>query len=557
MRDLLKNSQNKRILDFQHLSSSDTKLLNEIAENLREQYTRFVDDCCKKYGDHPLFWATPFASRNIYNDGDTFLSLCRIFLAIEHLKKNDANEIITVFECERQIIKSMAKSDIQISTHEKRNLWHSLKRKLWNLFILACFCKQELTYMRQAGKNLFSLYTSHSIVITPCLSSSFNDYHYNDRYFNGITECKEIFFFPSLINNTGISSEKFIKLVRGCSNYKFLNVFAFLRIGDLPGILKYWKVVGKAKRGCFTLGGIDISPLIKRCLENGKSNTPAFKGILARQIIRRMSEQKLPVENFILWYEGRPSDVMVASAIREFFPNAGCVGFQGYPLNESDTAQSVSIFQYTSGHSPKKMAIPGKAYEPLSHRFCKDIPLLYIPILRNKYVLALRKDKSDAQNTILVVLSYLPDVCCDMLNSLNIFLRSSEKRYRILLKNHPVNQKYSIEDYGLEQFCSPVEFVSGTLSDCLREADLVITSTTTSALEILFADVPLVILYPCGKLGTTALPPKICDGLYRVAYEDELGEAIDYMMSKPLPDNSLLKDMLVEKSQETVGQMFC
>lgn len=546
----------KTILDLSNLSLADTRRLNEIAGELKKAYSQFVDDICRKYGANPLFWATPFVSRNIYNDSDTFLSLTRVFLAIEKLNGKAVSHIITIYESEKKVLESIASKDVCVYAKEKKPLADSLRKTVIRLSSWTFFSLQELSYMRHSRKNSSSLGSAKTVIITPVLSSSFDGRYYNDRYFSGIMDYKDVHFLPMLNNNT-TSSKDFIDRVENCENYKFILPFYFLSFFDFWDILKYWHLVNNIKKDTFIFEGLDISPVIQRCLEEGKTNTPAFKGILARKIIRRMSEKGVPVDNFIIWYEGRPSDVMAASAIREFFPNAGCVGFEGYPIQEINLAASISDYQYRSGHSPKTMAIPGKAYEPLAHCFCPDVPLVYIPILRNQYALRQKKKTDRAYKTIFAILPYWMDIAGNMLRDVLSYARNTQNPCRVLLKNHPVNSTATLASYGIMSDDCKLEFVTGKLEGCLKEADVVVTSVTSSTLEVLFAGIPLIIMYPRGRLGYTALPPKVCDGMYSVVYgERELSGVLDYWLAAPPPDNSVLKNLLVEKNTETVGRMF-
>ena len=144
-----------------------------------------------------------------------------------------------------------------------------------------------------------------------------------------------------------------------------------------------------------------------------------------------------------------------------------------------------------------------------------------------------------------------------MLRDILSYARNTQKPCKVLLKNHPVNSTATPVSYGIMSDDCKLEFVTGKLEDCVDESDVVISSVSTSTLEVLFAGIPLIIMYPRGRLGYTALPPKVHDGMYSVVYgERELSDALDYWLTTPSPDNSVLKDLLVEKNAETVGRMF-
>ena len=71
----------KKTLDLTNLDAKYTKKLNEIATDLKGEYTEFVDVYSRKYGSHHLWWALPFSSRNIYLD-ETFQNICYLHLCL-------------------------------------------------------------------------------------------------------------------------------------------------------------------------------------------------------------------------------------------------------------------------------------------------------------------------------------------------------------------------------------------------------------------------------------------------------------------------------------------
>ena len=114
-----------------------------------------------------------------------------------------------------------------------------------------------------------------------------------------------------------------------------------------------------------------------------------------------------------------------------------------------------------------------------------------------------------------------------------------------------------MKDYGFAELSFEPSYVEGKLDDCLEGVDAVVTSATTATLEVVFAGVPLIVLYPQGQLGFTCLPGKLRDEFCRIVYDaGGMSEALAGYMNGGMADNSVLSDFLVPRTERNVLQMF-
>ena len=325
---------------------------------------------------------------------------------------------------------------------------------------------------------------------------------------------------------------------------------------DVLEILKYWRYINKIKNDSFSYKNLDISPIVKQSLERGKNCSPSFDALVLRKTLQRLAIKRPDIGSFVQWYEGKPFDVVVSTTIRECFPGAMCVGYEGYPLPENNLGGFISEYQYRSGHAPTHMAIPSREYEQDAHQFCKDVQLLYVPIIRNEYVLRSKEQSQNTQKTILVLLAYTTEFSVELLRGVREYIRGKEDSYHVLIKNHPTNDGFTLKNYGLaEDF--DVRYVKGKLTDCLQDVDVVVTTMTSGTLEVLYAGIPLVILYLRGQLGYTAIPKSVRNKLCSVVYSrEEICVALSETLAKNSPDNSILEGLLVPNTRENVLAMF-
>ena len=542
------------ILDFTNLSSEYTKRLNEIAEEIKVDYTLFVDEYCRKYNNY-LFWATPFASRNTYND-DTYLYVSRLLLAKEITEKNKSiDRIVVETRGEYLTLQSQLGSDVSITYYPKGLVGRSIRKKIESLLGFASYFRRHMAYIRYADKEEYVYPEDISIVIGPAICKDFDGYCFVDRYFTGIFDYHEGLYFPYIVNTMNIPNKTVFDKIKNCNNYKFLYDRFLVCIWDIIEIIRYWKYVNRVKKGKYLFKDIDISNIVRQSLECGKSNNTSFDGLMMRKMIGRLSSRGIIVKDFIQWYEGRPFDLLTASAIRKYYPEANYVGYEGYPLTESIPGLYISSYQYESKYSPKIMAIPSKEYEPDAHQFCKEMPLMYIPILRDEYTLREKRIIEDHKYTILVLLSYIYEASVELLKGVVDYSKKAGN-ICVLIKNHPTNDGYTLDDYGIKDQLA-VQYVKGKLADCLDGVDVVVTSLTSSTLEVVFANIPLVVLYPQGKLGHTCLPKKWREKLCCIAYDSrELSEKLELTMYNGILDNSGLKEMLIPKTEANVSLLF-
>ncbi|MCR5592014.1 MAG: packaged DNA stabilization protein gp10 [Lachnospiraceae bacterium] len=540
------------ILDLTHLSSEYTKRLNGIAGEIKAEYTLFVDECCRKYSDE-LFWVTPFSSRNTYNDA-TYMQICRVLLAEEAVSLGDADEVITGTRGEYLTLKKHFSGRAKVSYSAKCGI--SLRMigilKRWRHFFN--FLARQIAYRKYASREEFSYPEHASVVIGPAISTDFDGYHFNDRYTTGITQYHDALFLPYIVNPRKIPNRELFDRIRNCSNYRFIYDRRLLRISDTLQIIRYWRYVGRIMNDGFRYRDIDVSPVVRQNLIEGMDNSPAFDAIIMRRMLQRLSNMNVKIDHFIQWYEGRSFDVATSSAIREYFPDSTCVGYEGYPLTEIILGGCISAEQHRTGHAPDVMAVCSRWFEKDAHQFCSDVPLIYVPILRNDYVLVSKSAKGNPLS-ILVLLSYLPEASRQLLEGVWSFIRGNEKDYRIIVKNHPTNEGFSLADYGFNEKME-AEFVKGKLTDCLPGMDAVVTSMTISTLEVAFAGIPQVIMYLPGELGYTCLPEKIRDELCKVAYSsEEIAEKLGECLLEVV-DNSSLAGFLIPKIRENVLRLF-
>lgn len=543
------------ILDFTNLSAKETKRLNEIAGEIKAAYTEFVDEYCRKYGSY-LFWATPFASRNTYND-DTYLHVSRLLLAREIATENpDIEGIVAETRGEYLALRNLEDLTVPVS-YRKTGFFGKLRKKLDRWRGLASYIRRHIAYIMYADKSEFKYPEEVSIVIGPAISTDFDGYYFNDRYTTGIFDYHDGLYLPYFVNTRHLPNKVIFDRLRNCSNYKFLYDRSLIRMSDIWEIIDYWLYVNKIKKDTFKYKGIDVSAIVRQSLEIGKGNSTSYDGLIMRKMLARLAQKGIKVQNFIQWYEGRPFDVLTASAIRKFFPEANSVGYEGFPLIESILGEYMSQYQYDSQNAPKKMAVISELYREDAVQFCKDVELLFVPSLRNEFDTdIISRKRNDGRRNILFLMSGVIEYNRYLIGMIYDHIAELTGDYHIRIKNHPTCRGCTLKDYGFDDDIT-VEYVDGKIGDCLGDVDVVVTSVTTATLEVATAGIPLIVLFPKQQIGFTAIPSSVREKSCQVIYDSsEFSEVLVNCFKNEYTDKKELMDMMLQRTTKSVQRLF-
>lgn len=552
-------------LDLTHLDASYTRKLNEIAMCHKKKYTEFVDKYSKKYGKCYLWWALPFSSRNIYLDR-TFQNICYLNLCgriirddkeLRHIVVSDRaiyKTILVNYGCElsdRKIVIECVEHGLHIGGVVKR--FFRGFRKLISIFLRVRWYSRHEKY---------DIRDSLSLLDISVLSSDFSNGKYQDRYFSNIQDYvkKNIYYLASLEANPSISWKEYINYIRNSRKYRFILKEKFLNIFDYFFLIKYFAYSFQLSFKKYKYDNLDVTPLVRDSLLKGSFCMPALKGILNYRFIKHFKRKNFKVDNLISWYEGRPSDVMLHKAFREYYEGVNCVGYEGYPLSEFALSQYLSSEQLRQKSAPLKIGIPGTGYEKMAKQFSNKVECINVPILRNRYESSNKEKRlSNGKVRLLVVLPYFIDCAGIMLRILNRYMQTKQDDFQIIIKNHPINGTMKIEDYIKEKFNFTPTYVTGELRSCLYDIDVAYTSYSTASLEVISQGVFLINLCPQGKLRDTGIPDKIDERYYKMVYDDlEVFETLDMVLQKKNEKIDIINvaELLEKISEETVNRMW-
>lgn len=507
-------------LDFNCLTETQTRKLNDIANENRSKYMEFIEKI--SVGQKEEWWLTKTASRN-----STFVytALYQILLAIYYIKKDLQLKKIVVYEKEvGQILEAyICQTSKTILVQYRGN---SMKKSyIFSYFGFICvwlkklyeFLVVKLKWKKQKLPKQPIL-----LIDTYIMNTCMKENGYADRYFNYILKYvkREYTYFSTiLLNNKKEPLWIFLNKLKVEEQYQFLPKEYFLSLRDYISFLKWPLLNRRFANKRYIYEGIDISPLVKKDLYNGMWYVNSFDGWIARQFVKQLKRKHVKLEKAILWYEGQPSSIGLIQGIRKWYPNTPVMGYNGLPFLENDLGGYPIKIQYEDNSAPDVIGVIGKRYAKIPKRYWKDLSVCLCPAFRypNIYkMIAKTRLRRGEKKRLLILLSYFIETSKELLQScLNM-----DQDYEIYIKNHPMNEEYNLKDYGISGIITAT-FIKGDLIQALRDKDIVVTAETTSGMEIISQGVGLIMYVPSGNLINCGLPEELEGRYYKMVFGSE------------------------------------
>lgn len=553
-----KKSSKENILDVVNMSPDDTRRLNCIAFDIKKEYTKFIDEITMQFSKNELIWSVPLISRNIYND-DTFIKLCRLLLICDKVSRESYDRVIVETEGEAKCLIDNGIVDYAVARKGQRSLIHIKKEyEVWKQVLKLLKCEKKIKHYSN-GKNC--LITSNStIIFTPALSSGFKNGEYQDRYFTGILDYtnRDLVFMPSLNMNGGYTLQEFISNLYNAPNYSFFFLESFFNIHSYIDLFKYFRLCSIMQRKRYFFRNIDVSSIIYESLLEGKESAPALKGVLYNSYIKNMKTEYSGIKSFVVWYEGRPNDVMEVASIRKHYPSAACVAYEAYPLDEMTLSLYISDYQNKSHLAPTRVAIPSKnMYQNEFYNYSEDTKLIEVPILRTNFKSSSLELKKKAGRKVLLLLPYSIEVSRTIIEMVDDCLSQAGYEYSVIIKNHPINKELKIRDYTSKKIGFVPTFENRNVTDLASEANVVVTSNTSASFEVLFSGSRMIIINPRGKIRKTDLPSGLFENRYALVYsQGELNIEFRKMTNNINENLEPMENVFLDANKENIERIF-
>jgi len=460
------NVNKLKVLNFIKLEPDDSRLVDNIAEEIRKEYINYLIKIGKDNEKNIDWWVLNFVSRNTLMS-QLFKNICFLIMLKRRLEKGYGyNEIIVgSIALKKAIISNYPDYNFKINYKGKSFLRMCLGKI--NSYLKAF--KQILSRLLAARftrkyKRIIKTDRTLTLIDIFVFQNSFDEGILIDRYYPGLlkymdsSEKEYAYYIPTFY---GIRKyrEAFIEMRKSKQN--FLVKEDYLKLGDYLFALLYPLRLNKMKIKYKDFLGLDIYPLIREEIANDRVSHPSMYGLLNYRFPRRLKENGIKLKLIINWFENQTIDHGFNGGFRKYYPESKLIGYLGTPLLDNYLSLFPTEQEKICEIIPEEINVIGNGYVDLVKEFCPDLKVKVASAFRYSGVWKKRKYLPDKNMfTILVALSILTNESDEIMN---IVLKAANsiniKNYIFKIKPHPVYDMKKLSDKWSKKLPEMFEFV--------------------------------------------------------------------------------------------------
>ena len=513
--------------------------LDEIAEEIRTPFVKLIIQISEPYGNNLDWWVTPIACRNTYAC-NLFQNLCRLMLILRIIEEKKIEEIIVDSPALAKILKKITPQSILIRTkfsviRWKLNSFIAIARCLFGC--LYKFAFRLLAAKLTARKTLYNssiLGQSVTLIDTVVYSHSFQDEYFKDRHYPSLREHidnetnNNLFWAPYYykINNYFTLFKNLRK-----SKEKFLLAEDYLHLTDYLFAISHFKRC-KVPKHVYNFQGVDVSLLVREAYTEHLANSSSIEALLRFRFAKRLSENEVRINKVIEWFENQEIDHGSVAGWKTYYPFVPIIGYQGFFASRTYLCMFPISLEKQLELLPHTVAVLGKEFiEPLKE-FCPDLQVLIAPAFRfhSMWLKQVHSPNSKyfnvfvplpiLKNDYLAILGIIKD-------SLSLLVKSINRPVRFLFKQHPASKEKLTTSYFPKYPETLFEFTDLNIEKAFIEADVVVGAASSTCMEAVLRNIPVVIIARSAHVTQNPIPKKIRKELWSICYNStELSEKL-------------------------------
>ncbi|HBR15946.1 MAG TPA: hypothetical protein DD723_10500 [Candidatus Omnitrophica bacterium] len=489
-------------------------ILAQVPDSLVEPYIRAMVD----YGDphDVLWWAHPMSRRLAIRDS-LFEAVCWTIALDRYCRTNAATGLVVVtsWVALAEQLKRLSRTGFyQVKNIIERG-W-SWKEQLKVFPLVLVWSMLRLIYRKWlcarmlpplSGQQRFpvlvmSNFDGHSFL--KC-STRFQDVYWGPLLERALQGQNQVSFLVQV----NVSMKKTIQMIRGVGTDRYVPKEAFLAWKDIPKIFVQAMRIAfpwRRPRGKWVMDGHDLGFLFNYFWDRGICSRGVVDCVAMYHSVARAARGGI-LKKFLFLFENKGIERAAVLALRRTSPQTVLVGYQHAALKPKDLHLSACFAGRERGLLPDRIITTGPAAsEQLNKTFCYDRAILVDGCaLRRSFMASVLKPRPSECRRLLVILSTDMNEYCETLRFLDLASKDCN-RYDIVLRPHPdidLNQALAI--VGPLKLRFRVQGVGYPLEDALKEADVLVYSSSTVPLEALSCGVPLIHLQIAGVLDADTL----------------------------------------------------
>lgn len=528
-------------LDLNKLSINDVKLLNNISDQIKDDFHRLIEQLYNSV-ENNIFWnVNILLSRNNFQS-NLFLNLCYLEL-VKQRKVDSVNKIVVQNYCQKLILKDYCiKNKIELKYNfsflNSAKFFFKPIFSTFNNFIfsLNSFFAKNIQRKKRI-KLLKHKLTLIDLFVTPheFKNAEYISRHYpKSDFWNLIPDEKKIktYFLPEIVNTKKVQ-QIIEKLEYSDENFIFKS--DFLKISDYLKAIFFPLFNRKIKFNNYSFRGFNIAPLLKYDYFDNLNNGNSFKGILNFYFFKRLKENNVNLDLVVNWFENQMLDRGFNFGVRCFYPNIFHIGFQPFiqALNYSFHLCPIPI-EARKKVIPKQIVVIGENLKKGLSQFFINLNIISGPAIRYSYIQNINNSQNFSnRNNILVA---LPTSVTESRDILKIVSEGylEYPLFKFYIKPHPdLNMNLLINEF--KDFLVNVKLVDNPIQELLKKSKILITNGSSVAMESLAFGVPVSIIASTNGIKQNPIPNEIDNEFWSLCYtKKELVNFINSCLEKEI-----------------------
>jgi len=531
-----------RILDLRKFYSSESKLIDRIAERIRDDYVEFLSKIRRKNENDIDWWMLDFVSRNTFAS-DLFFNFCKLIFFREKListrtyKKIIVDSIALKIVIEKYCMEH--KYECKVFCIKNKKTKFPLERKLRHigacvhLFFFWIF-RRIIVLLNQKRKIADNLILLDTFI----LKNSFNNGDYYDRYYgelyNILSEVggENVYYLPTY---SGIRN--YLRLFKNINKSKkcFLIKEDYLKLKDYLYAFQFSSRISKLEIYLEKFMDFDVSTLIRSEILESSLSSSSMVGILNSILGKRLKEKNIKIKSLINWFENQTIDHGLNYSFRKYFPETDLIGFMGFPLINNYLSHYATEQELNCRVIPKVVKVIGKGYVESVKKYCPNLKVEVAPALRFSGVWKEREIYPEQGKFVIFVA--LPILMYEAEELIEVILKVDKKlkinNYFFQIKPHPTQDIKAMKVKWKNKLTKHFEFVKGDFNSCVEKSNILISCISSTCLETLAKGIPVIVI--ASKVGLIQLdiPEDIKQDIWRLCYdEQEVCNAIIYYANR-------------------------
>lgn len=530
-----------RAVDLDNLSPEDIMLLNEVSDDLKEDFNALTADICLKAKNKFPFILNPAVSRNPY-ESRFYLNICYLsFVKAVYEREGALVVSVSSFGLKR-ILRRRARAggwQLKVQLSYKSAVVNRLKdlaRPLYDLYqnlLLSCM------QLRSRNKDRLSKFVSKErplvLLDTFILQKNIDQGNFSDRYYPGLSTSVPEEYLTDLV---------FVPTIIGTYTHASLNQLCESRSIDIfikQDLLKrndFWRAfTQQCKRPGFvdkkfSIRGFDVSALVLSEVRKNRFSGNAFRGILDKYFFKRLAETGIDLKLIIDWYENQPIDKGFNLGARTYFPKTPTKGYKGYIISEDyNFYVNPTDYEIDLGVIPDTISVIGKGFEANVNKYAHGQKTEVAPAFRFAGVHAIPEAVSASGALVALPIGYKE--AFEIVSLLIATIRDYQiNDFEFRLKPHPAMDMQKLRNALESSWTDNLKIVDGNFTTRLLESQFLISSTSSACVESLAMGVPVIILGSQSNLTQNPIPKKVSSKVWCEVYTTkELSEGIDHFVN--------------------------